>query len=147
MNNFSSRRSSLFLLELIFAILFFCLAAAVCVQLFVKSYTLSQDTKELTFAVNEATSVAEILRNTSDPLVLLKAEYSNGEFSEYSYSLYYDKDWISCTQANAAYSIIVENTWDSENNSRHYALSVFSSDSDTSIYALNIKKHLASTLE
>lgn len=32
-----AKRSSLFLLELMIAILFFCLASAVCVQIFVKA--------------------------------------------------------------------------------------------------------------
>ena len=35
-----AKRSSLFLLELMIAILFFCLASAVCVQIFVKAHTI-----------------------------------------------------------------------------------------------------------
>ena len=34
-----AKRSSLFLLELMIAILFFCLASAVCVQIFVEAQT------------------------------------------------------------------------------------------------------------
>ena len=37
-----AKRSSLFLLELMIAILFFCLASAVCVQIFVKAHTISR---------------------------------------------------------------------------------------------------------
>ena len=41
-----SSRSALFLMELIFSILFFALASAVCVQLFVKAHLLSVSTQE-----------------------------------------------------------------------------------------------------
>ena len=63
MNKQPTRRSSLFLMELIIAILFFSLAATVCVRFFVKSYTLEQESQKLNHAVNAATSVAEIFRN------------------------------------------------------------------------------------
>ena len=46
--------SSLFLLELIFAILFFSVASAVCVQVFVKSHTLSTQAHDLTQASRRA---------------------------------------------------------------------------------------------
>ncbi len=42
-----AQSSSLFLLELILAILFFSLASAVCVQFFVKSHLLSRDARNL----------------------------------------------------------------------------------------------------
>ena len=41
-----SSKSSLFLMELIIAILFFSLASAVCIQLFVKSHTLGKTTTD-----------------------------------------------------------------------------------------------------
>ena len=46
-----AKRSSLFLLELMIAILFFCLASAVCVQIFVKAHTISRETQELNTAL------------------------------------------------------------------------------------------------
>ena len=53
--------SSLFLLELIFAILFFSVASAVCVQVFVKSHTLSTEAHDLTQASRRAEDVAELI--------------------------------------------------------------------------------------
>ena len=49
MNN--SSKSSLFLIELILAIFFFIIAMAVCLQLFVKAHTLSNDTISMNHAV------------------------------------------------------------------------------------------------
>lgn len=53
-------KSGLFLMELIIALLFFSLASTVCVSLFVKSATLSDDTVDLTYAVSQAQNLAEV---------------------------------------------------------------------------------------
>ena len=46
------RTSSLFLLELIFSILFFSVASAICIQIFVRAHTLSRDARALHTAVS-----------------------------------------------------------------------------------------------
>ena len=51
--------SSLFLLELILAVLFFSVASALCIQIFIKAHLMSQDARDLNFAVNEVSSMAE----------------------------------------------------------------------------------------
>lgn len=60
-HKYTSHKSSLFLLELILAILFFSIASAVCVQLFVKSHLLSKQAEILSVAVNECSDAAEII--------------------------------------------------------------------------------------
>ena len=70
-----AKRSSLFLLELIIAILFFCLASAVCVRFFVRSHVMEQETTELNLAVDQAVSAAEILRSGQDIAACLKDYY------------------------------------------------------------------------
>ena len=57
------RTSSLFLLELIFSILFFSVASAVCVQIFVRAHTLSRDARALHAAVSVCSDAAEIGSN------------------------------------------------------------------------------------
>ena len=78
-----AQSSSLFLMELILAILFFSITSAVCVQFFVKSHLLSQESQVLTQAVNECSTIAEILR-TSDSLSsaeqLIAQEYPDHDF-------------------------------------------------------------------
>lgn len=54
------RTSSLFLLELIFSILFFSVASAVCVQVFVRAHILSRDARALSCAVTACSDAAEI---------------------------------------------------------------------------------------
>lgn len=46
-------------MELIIVLLFFSLASTICIQLFVKSSTLSRDTVDLTYAVTQAQNLAE----------------------------------------------------------------------------------------
>ena len=86
-----SKRSSLFLLELILAIGFFCIAAAVCVQIFVKSYTIEQENIALNHSVHLATSAAETFRCSDlEP-----------------YEEYYDKEWNLCDESDAFYMLSV----------------------------------------
>lgn len=59
MNNRQTSKTGLFLMELMMAILFFCLASAVCVQMFVKGHTLSQRSVDLNHAVVRCESLAE----------------------------------------------------------------------------------------
>lgn len=55
----NSSKTGLFLMELIIAILFFSLAGAVCIQLFVRSHIISNESVELNCSVLWAQNVAE----------------------------------------------------------------------------------------
>lgn len=59
MNNRSSSRTGLFLMELILAVLFFSLSGAICIQLFVNSHFVSQSSVDLNHSVLWAQNVAE----------------------------------------------------------------------------------------
>ena len=52
-------KSSLFLMELIIAILFFSMASAVCIQLFAKAHIISLDTVNQNNAITHAQNLAE----------------------------------------------------------------------------------------
>ena len=55
-----AKRSSLFLLELIIAILFFSLTSAVCVQIFVRAHLISRQTREENIALEKISGVTEV---------------------------------------------------------------------------------------
>ena len=76
--------SSLFLLELILAVLFFSVASALCIQIFIKAHLMSQDARDLNFAVNEVSSMAEQMPDDS----LQDA------------AAYYDSSYASCEKAD-----------------------------------------------
>ena len=71
-----ARRSGVFLLELMISILFFCIAAAVGLQLFVKSHCISEDAGNMNMAVHKAAAAAEVFRSGTDMEDYLKEEYS-----------------------------------------------------------------------
>lgn len=116
-----SKRSSLFLLELILAIGFFCIAAAICVQIFVKSYNIEQDSSALNHAVHLATSAAETFRKTDVD----------------DYKVYYDQDWAECSQDNAYYTFKLNTERD---NSLHIAQIIIKAHNST-IYELEVLKN------
>ncbi len=97
-----SSRSALFLMELIFSILFFALASAVCVQLFVKAHLLSVNTQELNHALTSAQSAAACLQaKQGDAAAALGVLGSDGTAD----TLYYNADWQPCAAADAAYTL------------------------------------------
>ena len=59
----NSSKSGIFLMELILSILFFSIAAAVCVKLFVTAHRLSDQSVNLNHAVSMAESIAGELEN------------------------------------------------------------------------------------
>ena len=83
--------SSLFLLELILAVLFFSVSSALCIQIFTKAHLMSQDARDLNFAVNEVSSMAEQMPDDS----LQDA------------AAYYDSSYASCEKADAVYVLTV----------------------------------------
>lgn len=104
--------SSLFLMELILAILFFSIASAVCVQFFVKSHLLSQRSQELSHAVNECSTIAEICKTSdsiSQAVNLLSQEYPSADIPSLTattdhteFVFYFDKDFNICEKNSEA---------------------------------------------
>lgn len=134
-----TRRSSLFLMELMIAILFFSLAAAVCVRLFVKSHTLEAESIELNHAVTSATSVAEVLRSQDEPYTILVRQFPQGEQNADSFEIFYDNDWKLCSSSDSVYRVSLQT--DIFGNFLIGTIKVYK-ESD-SLYQLTVKKYLA----
>ena len=105
-----ARRSSLFLLECIIAILFFILTAAVCVSFFAKSYTLSKGSEDLSMAVQIVSSYAEEFR----------AEHGNTPDSERK--LYFDNSWTECDVSNASHTLTITITTQDDIVTGHFQM-------------------------
>lgn len=103
-----AQRSSLFLLELIIAILFFILAATACVRFFVQSHTLEKDSVALNQAVASTTSVAEIIRSQENPYEILLDVFPTGVIKDNNFYIYYDNEWNLCETAEAFYTLSLE---------------------------------------
>lgn len=136
--------SSLFLLELILAILFFSIASAVCVQFFVKSHLLSQDARELNMSVTEVSNIAELIEGSLDAssaVSLIQSEYPGSIVSGASEILvYYDEDFLPCKEKEAIYCLKAEFT--QEEFLLEGTLNMTGLKDENSIYSLNISHHL-----
>lgn len=87
-------KSSLFLMEIIFSLLFFSVAGSICVQLFIKSHLISQETKYLSNANIMANNIAETYRAKT-----LKDHYPYDKDN----NLYFDDNWILTNSDNATF--------------------------------------------
>ena len=115
--------SSLFLLELILAVLFFSVASALCIQIFTKAHLMSQDARDLNFAVNEVSSMAE--------------QMSDGTLQDVA--AYYNSSYASCEKADAVYVLTVH--YEPENTLLKAHISMDTIADNRNIYALDVTKH------
>lgn len=127
-----SSKSSLFLIELIIAILFFAMASAVCIQLFVKSHLLGRTTTDENHALLVCQNLSEIylgsltgeddfdsetlksriLALTGEDSALAglqdvsgqRLDFFPGE-GEFSLLICYDADWHPCSKEQSRYEV------------------------------------------
>lgn len=90
--NDKSSKSSLFLMELIMSILFFSLAAVICLILFIKSHTLSKSSVELNHSVVLCESIAEQFYG------------NNGVINDGI--MYFDKQFVECNSKDDAWYML-----------------------------------------
>ena len=139
--------SSLFLLELILAVLFFSVASALCIQIFTKAHLMSQDARDLNFAVNEVSSMAEQI--SADTLHSDTAASSDDTASDPSTQMpddslqdaaaYYDSGYASCEKADAVYVLTVH--YEPENTLLKAHISMDTIADNRNIYTLDVTKH------
>jgi hypothetical protein len=133
-------KTAIFLFELMFVILIFTVSAAICTNIFAEAHKLSSDSKELTMAVLEAESAAEIF----------KADVTSGDsvWDEVSYSgpngfMYFDKDWQDTTEDKAYYTLSHTPAADTGTGLQETEIYVTKSvnDSDVTIYSLVVSAY------
>lgn len=103
-----SSRTGLFLLELIISILFFCVASAVCIQLFVASHTTDRKSRNLTKAVKCCEDFAEVFTAAYGNVAAIQDFMAPTVIQEDIFSYYYDKNWSPCTGTVAEYVMIAD---------------------------------------
>lgn len=139
--------SSLFLLELILAVLFFFVASALCIQIFTKAHLMSQDARDLNFAVNEVSSMAEQI--SAGTLHSDTAASSDDTASDPSTQMpddslqdaaaYYDSSYASCKKADAVYVLTVH--YEPEDTLLKAHISMDTVADNRNIYTLDVTKH------
>lgn len=130
MKRTSNSRSSLFLVELIIAILFFSLVSAVCLRAFARSHILTENARDLNAALMHVESTAELLRA--------------GESVEAQ--AFYSSSWDTCEEKKAAYMITVKEKDASDEDSgtdglTTYQITARQLNNGRKIYSLNVTCH------
>lgn len=139
--------SSLFLMELILAILFFSLACSVCVPLFVKSHLLSNESRTLNGASNQCSNVAELLaasRSLDQFGSLLAEQYPDVEQTDAGWTVFYDDAFGTCTKQDAVWCMALSCTEEDGMLTADITVSGLSgSQSGQEVYALYVQHHPA----
>lgn len=108
MRSVNHARSSLFLIELIIAILFFSLGAALCVQAFVKAHAATNEARDLAFASAAVSSAASVAKYAGGSLEEIRAYFPEAEEdADGSYAVYYDSSFAPCQAGEADYVLRV----------------------------------------
>ena len=115
MKHSSNNRSSLFLLEIVIAILFFAIVSAVCLRAFAKSHTLSQQASDTDHAISNMENVAELLKSVDsedledwDKITkTLQTVYPELSTQYRIWDIYFDSDWKDCSASDAVYQITI----------------------------------------
>lgn len=158
-----SSKSSLFLLELIIAILFFSIASAVCIQLFAKAHTLDIKTGEQNQTIVWSQNLAELWRAGDGDLLFveaqLKTDYlfpensvilcsasdaASPDAASRTLTLYFDKNW-NFTGSNAAYSIVLKtDSKPADDALLHASISFFkNAEEGEPFYRLPLQLHIS----
>lgn len=145
-------KSSLFLMELIISILFFSIASAVCIQLFVKAHVLNTRTQEQNQTVVWSQNLAELWRAyEGDNLQIydrLRADYGCEDSSvyltnvlPYTLMLYFNEDWELSDQDIIYCVSLSGSTFDEANRLISSQISV--SRGEEILYTLPLFHHIA----
>lgn len=136
MSTSDAHKSSLFLLELLLMILFFSIAAAICVQLFASAHTTSQKSQQLTHAVCWSENVSSVLTSQGFSPDTLKEYWPQGTTQGTMFCLSLTKDWDPCTDVSAPY--ILQVSFSSEDDFVSANLQILQRKNDTEIYQLKL---------
>ncbi len=125
------KNSSLFLMELILAILVFSMASTACIQLFVKAHVLTNKTIALNHSIIKCQNMAEALYGSD----AVGADFGKTQF--------YDANWqLLESRENAAFAITMEIEPADEKALLHAVITSKNLLDDSIIYELPITKYV-----
>ncbi|RKM63189.1 hypothetical protein D6856_03425 [Butyrivibrio sp. XB500-5] len=93
MNEKNNARSSLFLMELIIAVFFFSLAAAVCIRLFASAHLTAEKTTNLSHATVWSQNLAEAFYAGKGDISGISQIYTTAYSTPDTVILFFDKNW------------------------------------------------------
>ncbi|HKM31939.1 MAG TPA: type II secretion system protein [Oscillospiraceae bacterium] len=140
----SARRSSAFLVELLIVVLFFSIASAVTIKLFVAAHDKSVSSQELVNAVAQSQSVAEAIKATDSPEQALSLLYRDKVAStgEMQAEIFFDENW-QVVGNPSSYKLTVKYSVTPEGAGEMLTAEIITYTQDNKlIYALNISDYI-----
>ena len=134
-------KAPLLLMEQMVMLLVFALAAALCLQAFVKSDDISQNSENRDRALQEAQCVAETVRHCKGDMAcaaeLLKTPYPyDGEGSPLE--IHYNEDWSLCDTREYVFCLRVQAVDSGTDGLGRASVEVVSADDQTTIIELQV---------
>lgn len=139
-------RSSLFLMEMIIAILFFSLASAVCIQLFAKSHLLNDRTVNQNHAVVQAQNLAESYLALEGDLEQIAPLFDQTilDSANSTLTLFFDSEWNPSTIENAAFQAMLTGFPVNDDGLITADITVYKLDEpESALYTLQVTHHIA----
>lgn len=137
MNSQKNTRSSLFLIELMISVLFFALGSAICIQVFVKAYTINEDARRLSFASLQASGAASALKYTDGSFEAMKEYFPLIHEEDTDFAVCYDKNFRECKQKDCFFVLRI--TRQQEGDSVFARIQMTAPDRKEPIYRLELR--------
>lgn len=128
--------SSLFLMEMIMALLFLALSCAACVQIFAAARTNRLKAEQLNQIQTLTTSVGEVLEGTDGSADEILNLIPDGIQENSTINWYYDSTWQICTQDSAAY--VMTFTPDASSLEKSGTLTFRRTSDNTELYQISL---------
>lgn len=142
MSRYLHSKSALFLMELLFNLLLFCVLCGCGLLFFLKSHNLSKDTTLLHHAVSITTSVASIYESGDGSFSSLCNAYESAESESNLLYIYLDEEFNPCSKTDSIYYVLCENL-----NSTPDKIRIdFYNSKGTVAYSIRACNHTPSTL-
>ena len=129
--------TSLFLMEMILALLFLSLSSAACIQIFAAARNNRLQAEQWNQIQALTTSVGEVLEGTDGTDEQILSLLPGGIQKDTGMVWYYDRNWQSCSSGEAACEMILETDISSSEKSGVLSFRQLSNGSE--IYRINLR--------
>lgn len=136
MNKTGKSRASLFLIELILAVLFFSLGSGICIRAFAQAALISRSSADLSFASSQVSSAASVIRYSEDPAAGISGYFPGAQTTDDTVYVYFDENRSLCEQDQAHYIMEIRISAMDSISSGHISMT---DEEDQTIYELDIR--------
>ena len=129
-------KTSLFLMEMIFVLLFLALSSAACICIFAAAKNNHIQAQEWRHIQTLTTSVGEILEDSDGTAKSFVSLFPDGQIQDNLIEWYYDSSWQLCSDSQAFYKM--ELTLHETANPRQGTLTFYHATNDIQIYTIDL---------